>query len=279
MIISGMNDSVMDSWTTRMYAEGLSKRTVTSRVYTLRRIQNDLGKPALSATTHELAQWLARDDIALVTRSVYHTHMRAYYRFTQSEGLRLDDPMTAIRAPKRPKRHPRPVSIDRFHHLVDSANRDREMKAMILLAGYAGLRVSEIARFHSRQLDPHGGIIEVTGKGGSTFMIPAHPDLIAHARRMPRGYWFPSQRARHLGGRTISQRMRLYMLRHGVQGTPHALRHTFATQLLERGADLRVVQELMRHATVATTANYTAITDQRKRDAIRSLGVDEPSAA
>lgn len=145
------------------------------------------------------------------------------------------------------------------------------MKAMILLAALAGFRVAEIARFHSRQFDIAGRMIEVTGKGGNTFMIPAHPDLIAHAKKMPNGYWFPSQRARHIGGRTVSQRMHLHILRCGVQSKPHALRHTFATQLLEQGADLRVVQELMRHASPATTAIYTAITDTRKREAIERL--------
>lgn len=261
---------IFGEWSVRMYAEGLSKRTVKDRVYTMRRLERDLATPALVATTPQLAEWLARDDIATVTRSVYHSHLRAFYRYTQSAGHRADNPMAPIRAARRPKRHPRPISVAQYETLRDTA--DPAMRAMIMLAALAGLRVAEIARFHSRQLDASTGLIEITGKGGSTFLIPAHPDLVAHSRRMPAGYWFPSQRARHIGGRTVSERMRLFMLRHGVQATPHALRHTFATQLLERGADLRVVQELMRHATVATTANYTAITDVRKREAILRIG-------
>lgn len=146
------------------------------------------------------------------------------------------------------------------------------MRAMLLLASRAGLRVAEIARFHGRDIDPYAGTLEVRGKGGTTYTIPAHPDILAHATRMPTGYWFPSQRGEHIGGRVVSERMRLYMLRHGINATPHALRHTFATQLLEGGADLRVVQELMRHSSLTATAIYTAITDDRKREAILRLG-------
>ncbi|WP_439030198.1 tyrosine-type recombinase/integrase [Gordonia terrae] len=266
----------IDTWITHLHAEGKANRTIKDRRIVLYRLESDLGYPVIEANTLDLARWLGRDDLAAVTRSVYHSILTGFFRWAVLNGHRADNPMTPIKAARRPKRHPRPIAAAQLRTLIRNA--DREMLAMLLLAGYAGLRVAEIARFHGRDLDVHTGMIEVRGKGGSTLSIPAHPALVAHASLMPAGFWFPSQRAKHVGGQCVSERMRLYMLRNGVNATPHALRHTFATGLLEAGADLRVVQELMRHATLSTTAIYTAITDQRKREAIERLGIEDDAA-
>ena len=267
----------IDTWITHLHAEGKANRTIKDRRIVLRRLETDLGYPAIEANTLDLARWLGRDDLAAVTRSVYHSILSAFYRWAVLNGHRTDNPMAPIKAARRPKRHPRPIAPGEFRRLLASA--DDEMLAMLILAGYAGLRVAEIARFHGRDLDIHTGMLEVRGKGGATLSIPAHPALTAHATKMPSGYWFPSQRAKHVGGQCVSERIRLYMLRNGVNATPHALRHTFATGLLEAGADLLVVQELMRHATLSTTAIYTAITDDRKREAIARLGCEDDAAA
>ncbi|MEY1677222.1 tyrosine-type recombinase/integrase [Gordonia sp. ABKF26] len=259
----------IDTWITHLHAEGKANRTIKDRRIVLQRLETDLGYPVIEANTLDLARWLGRDDLAPVTRSVYHSILTGFYRWAVLNGYRTDNPMASIKAARRPKRHPRPIAPAEFRRLVGNA--DRDMLAMLILAGYAGLRVAEIARFHGRDLDIHTGMLEVRGKGGATLSIPAHPVIIAHAALMPSGYWFPSQRAKHLGGQCVSERIRLFMLRNGVNATPHALRHTFATGLLEAGADLRVVQELMRHATLSTTAIYTAITDDRKREAVNRL--------
>ncbi|TSD95287.1 hypothetical protein FOS14_18145 [Skermania sp. ID1734] len=83
---------------------------------------------------------------------------------------------------------PRPVTRGQFERLI--ATSDSELRAMCLLQGLAGLRVAEVARFHGNQLDAEAGTLTVTGKGGSTYTLPAHPLILAHARRMPAGYWF-----------------------------------------------------------------------------------------
>ena len=267
----------IDTWITHLHAEGKANRTIKDRRIILHRLETDLGYPVLDANTLDLARWLGRDDLAAVTRSVYHSILTGFYRWAVLNGHRADNPMTPIKAARRPKRHPRPIAAAEYRRLL--ANADDQTRAMLILAGYAGLRVAEIARFHGRDLDVHTGMLEVRGKGGATLSIPAHPALIEHAAKMPLGYWFPSQRAKHVGGQWVSERIRLYMLRNRVNATPHALRHTFATGLLEAGADLRVVQELMRHATLSTTAIYTAITDDRKREAIERLGHEDDTAA
>lgn len=266
-----MTTTLTDTWITHLHAEGKSTRTIKDRRTTLRRLEHDLGYPLIEANTLDLARWLGREELAMVTRSVYHSILNAFFRWAELNGHRTDNPMAPIKAARRPKRHPRPIAPDQFLALVAATDDDPQMRAMLLLAGRAGLRVAEVARFRGRDLDAHAGMLEVRGKGGATLSIPAHPELVAHAAKMPPGYWFPSQRAHHVGGQCVSERLRLFMLRHGVNATPHALRHTFATELLHTGADLRTVQELMRHATLSTTAIYTAITDARKREAIERL--------
>ncbi|UOK18024.1 tyrosine integrase [Gordonia phage Santhid] len=270
---SYMPSRVIDQWTTHLRAEGKANRTVKDRRTTLRRLENDLGAPILGATTGDLAEWLSRDDLAPVTRSVYHSMIVGFFGWAISVGHHPGpNPMDPIRAAKRPRRQPRPLTPVQYRRLLDEAGDDHSMRAMLLLAGMQGLRVHEIARFHSRHLDVEARTLEVVGKGGTSYLLPAAAPVIDHARHMPvSGFWFPSQRAKHLGGRTVSERIHLHMIRARVPGTPHALRHTYGTELVAGGTDLRVAQELLRHSSLQTTAIYVAASDERKRDAITRL--------
>jgi len=252
-------------------AEGKSNRTVLERRSTLRRLERDLGCAAIDAEVEAVTEWLGRPGRTATTIASDLSKLRAFYGWALLAGLRADDPTRWVKAPRRPRRQPRPITDAQFWRLVNDAP-TRELRAMLLLAGLAGLRVHEVARFSGRDLDAEAQTITVTGKGGHRATIPAHPEILAMARRMPRGFWFPSQRDDHLGGRTVSQRLRLHMIRCRVQGTAHALRHYFCTQLVARGADLRVVQELARHSQLSTTALYVGVADTRKRAAIDTLG-------
>ncbi|QOC55902.1 tyrosine integrase [Gordonia phage DirtyBoi] len=267
-----MESKVIENWITHLYAEGKSNRTVKDRRIVLRRFERDIGTPILAANTGQIAAWLGRDDLAPVTRSVYHSILTAFFRWAIAVGLRDDNPVSPIKAAKRPRRQPRPVTPEQYRRLLDGAAGDHPITAMLLLAGLQGLRVHEIARFHSRHLDIEARTLEVTGKGGTSYVLPASQPILDHARNMPQtGFWFPSQRAKHLGGRTVSERIHLHMIRHRVPGTPHCLRHHFGTQLVSNGADLRVAQELLRHSSLQTTAIYVATSDDRKREAIDRL--------
>jgi integrase/recombinase XerD len=269
--VVNLNNSLVTAWETLMYAEGKAKRTVKDRAIVIRRLERDLATPALAATTHQIAEWLARPELAAVTRSVYHSILSTFYAFAVGRGLRPDNPVDGIRAAKRPRRQPRPITRVQFDRLLESA--DSDMRAMLLLGGLAGLRVHEIARFRGRHIDPEARTLDVTGKGGAMYVLPAHDAIIRHAGSMPNGYWFPSPHGRHVGGRTVSERIRLHMIRNRVPGTPHCLRHFYGTELVNGGADLRVAQELLRHSSLQTTAIYVQASDSRKRDAIDRLGL------
>lgn len=268
----GNPSSTLNDWRSSMIASGLARRTIAERIRTLTRFESDMAVPVLAADHFQIADWISGRDVSASTMSSYHSMLKAFFSWAQTAALRADQPMAKIKAPRRPKRSPRPISHAAFERLLEAAHGDDTLTAMLLLAGYQGLRVSEVARMDGRLIDPEARTILTFGKGGTELINPVHPRVLAQARRMPRGFWFPSQRGRHLGGRTVSQRIRLHMIACRVPGTPHALRHYFCTQLVERGADLRVVQELARHSQLSTTAAYVATTDARKRAALEMLG-------
>ena len=262
-------------WIAVQFAEGKTRRTVLERRQTLVHLERDIASPAIEATADQVAAWVGRDpgERSAFTIGSDLSKLRAFYRWCLQAGLRTDDPTAYIRPPRRPRTVPRPITDEQFWRLDAQAAGDQSLRAMVRLAGLAGLRVHEVGRFHGTDLDWQSKTITVTGKGGHRSVIPAQAAILEIARRMPwLGYWFPSQRSSHVGGRTVSQHIRLHMIRCRVPGTPHCLRHYFGTELVARGADIRVVQELMRHAQLNTTAIYVAVADTRKRTAIDMLG-------
>jgi site-specific recombinase XerD len=147
---------------------------------------------------------------------------------------------------------------------------------MCLLAAYQGLRVHEIAKMHGRDVDLGGALLRVSGKGGVVAELPLHSEVERAALTMPRSsWWFSSTFApdRPIQGRTVTTHISTAMRRAGVAGVPHSLRHWHATALLRGGTDIRTVQTLMRHASLATTQVYLEVTDEDRRAAVLRLPV------
>ena len=147
---------------------------------------------------------------------------------------------------------------------------------MIVLAAYAGLRVHEIAKIRSRDYDSVTGQLTVEGKGGYIDVVPLHPEVrkaIRTADLPAVGWWFPSyvKPGQHVSSRDVGNTITAAFARIGATVTAHQLRHSFATYLLESGIDLRTVQVLMRHRSVATTAIYTRISMEQQRQAVEQL--------
>ena len=155
---------------------------------------------------------------------------------------------------------------------------------MILLATYAGLRVHEVAKFSGSDIDWDNMSMVVEGKGGKTAYLPVHPAIAAEASRFPvQGPWFPAYGHKGtVSAKAVSKAIKSAMTRAGVTGKPHMLRHYYASAMLRNGANLRVVQQLMRHESVATTQIYTLVTSDEMRKAVNTLQSptnDEPFAA
>lgn len=182
--------------------------------------------------------------------------------------------MIKVGAVKQPKRKPRPVADEHLITLLKT-NMHHRTRVMILLATLAGLRCIEIAAFRGENIDLPRGRMLILGKGGNEKWVPIHPILAATAETMPaRGWWFPSNSKRpghHVHRKSVSQSVGDAFRRANIPGSAHPLRHWYATTLLEDGADVRVVQELMRHGSITSTQQYTGVTDIRMRAAIEKL--------
>jgi integrase/recombinase XerC len=219
--------------------------------------------------------------------------LRSFFRFLVREGQREADPSVGIPAPRAARRLPRPLAVDDCHVLAEAlakAPREGERaragrgalrdRALVELLYGAGIRVGELVALDVRDIDLHRGDVRVWGKGGKERVVPL-PAAARHAlaeylqqRRRPGVLsepLFPSLRAkkgempRRLDPRDVRRILRRRADRAGVvdRVSPHRLRHSYATHLLDMGADLRAIQELLGHASLSSTQKYTAVSADR----------------
>lgn len=269
--------SLLTEWQAWQRAAGLSERTITERTGTLNHLSTFLERDLSALTAGGIIMFLGRKGIGPASRATYHASIRSFCAWAVEVGYYVQNPADKTPSPKRPKNTPRPVAAAQLGAILKVAHRPKT-RMMVLLAALAGLRVHEIAKLQGQDIDLDTGALTVTGKGGTTQVIPLHPLLIDMARGFPReGYWFTTYKGnkeRTTGpilpsavGTTIGRAME----RAKVHGTPHQLRHWYGTALLEQGVDLRTVQELMRHESIASTQIYTKVSDVRRRAAINLL--------
>lgn len=249
---------MLTQWRAWQQSQGLSERTISEREYTLKHLSRLNSIDLKDVTPDMIIAYCARPELSQVSRASYHATFRAFYKWAHKTGKTVTDPTLATPSPKRPRSQPRPLQTAHVNRLLQVVNRKRT-RAMIILATYAGLRVHEIAKFRGE--DINGEIITVTGKGGKTAMIPAHDAVLQTAEQFPHGYWFPSYTGDlpHITSKGASQAIKSVMKRAGLNTKPHQLRHWYATELLDSGVDIRVVKDLMRHESIATTEIYTRV--------------------
>lgn len=210
--------------------------------------------------------------------------LRQFCRFLVRDGYIDTDPTASVAMPKIGKHIPVFLSIDEVFALIEEpAPNDRfQLRdvAILELLYSSGMRVSEISKCDLDTLDFQQGMVIVVGKGQKERLIPVGNQaldavqnylplrLSLIAAKLKRGHshtedpLFLNSRGGRLSSRSIERMVAAYGVRAGipVPVTPHALRHSFATHLLEMGADLRVVQELLGHASLSTTQKYTHLT-------------------
>ncbi|MGI8928029.1 MAG: tyrosine-type recombinase/integrase [Candidatus Limnocylindrales bacterium] len=256
----------------------------------------DWGSPPRLLIRGYLAELAARP---LSRRSVSSrvAALRSFYRYARREGLVNGDPWSAALTPRLPRRLPQVLCVADVERLIDEADTANDRRALALrdiavveTAYAAGLRVSELAAARLADLDLGRGELRVMGKGRKervtllggpacaaldAYLTYGRPALRTAATAVGAnddpGVIFLNSRGGAIGVRGLRYRLDRLMVRAGLPSgaSPHTLRHSFASHLLEGGADLRVVQELLGHESLGTTQIYTHVSPQRLRSAYR----------
>lgn len=268
-----MDDHLLTKWTVAMRGAGRSERTCIEREQTIARISKDTETPAHLFTTDQLSEWFANLTVSTNSRATYMAQIRAWQTWLVLQGVRDDDPTVRMIQPRAEKGRARPITTAQLERVLSAQLRKRT-RTMVLLAAYQGFRVHEVAKFRGEDLDLISMKIDVDGKGGKRCRLPLHPVIAVEAAKYPRrGFWFPAQsnRFQPMNRSSACDTIRRAMHRAGVNASGHNLRHWYGTELRKSGADLRVVQELLRHANLATAEIYTEVDRGELHDAINLL--------
>lgn len=271
-VVDSTTEALLRRWELSLQAEGARPNTVELRIQTVRVMARHAGRGVLVITTDEIRAWLA-GYVNPNTKSTHYSSARGMFRFLSAEGLRVDNPVDAIRAPRVPRGMPRPCKTSDLERLL--ALPDPQVHAMVTLAAFQGLRAGEVAAIRGEDFDVEGDCLRVLGKGGVWAVLPIHPRVVELAAHWPRsGFWFPTDRRAegHIHSQMVSLKVRAACEDAGVPlHGAHPLRHWFATHLVRNGADLRTTQTLMRHASLATTQRYVEVADETRRAAMLRL--------
>ncbi|MBV1706126.1 MAG: site-specific tyrosine recombinase XerD [Hyphomicrobiales bacterium] len=227
--------------------------------------------------------------------------LRQFHQFLRAEGLRDDDPALVIEGPRRAAAAPKNLSPDEVERLLgvaaeglDDPQRSRHermracrMALLLELVYSTGLRVSELMALPKAALRASAGLVAVTGKGGRERLVPVSDRaralagtyleaLASAAPGLAGARWlFPSDsESGHMTRQAFARDLKVVASAAGLDArkiSPHVLRHAFASHLLQNGADLRVVQELLGHADITTTQIYTHVLDERTKAMVRDL--------
>lgn len=267
---------------------GVSPRTLLNYQADLLNYLRFLGKSSkdpLHANRDDITDYLwQRKSLGLAATSLarYMASLRAFYRFLIGEELIAKDPAALLQSPRKPERLPRYLTVDEVSRLISSVRGQEtkavRLRAMLEIMYAAGLRVGELTGLKLEQLDLKVGYVRVMGKGGKERIVPIgeRAKFAAEAYLERRPETAASIKALFLsnkgGAMSSVQFWRLIRAAAKAAGitkpvTPHTLRHSFASHLVQNGADLRAVQEMLGHSSISTTQIYTHVGKSHLQDA------------
>jgi integrase/recombinase XerC len=202
--------------------------------------------------------------------------LRSFFQYLVREGIIPRNPAKGVASPKRERYIPRALTVDEMFRLLDAPDRSDPPglrdRAILELLYSSGIRVGELIQLNCDDVEWELGIVKVLGKGNKERIVPIGSKAIEALRDALRGRGssaaqggthplFVNARGGRLTDRSVRRIVETYAKRCGLGGniTPHALRHSFATHLLDAGADLRDIQELLGHVSLSTTQKYTHV--------------------
>ncbi|AHL22661.1 site-specific tyrosine recombinase/integron integrase [Thermococcus nautili] len=265
-------DEVIEEFETYLDLEGKSPNTIRMYSYYVRRYLEWGGALNARSALRFLAR-LRREGYSNRSLNLVVQALRAYFRF---EGH--DEEAEKLKPPKVPRSLPKALTREEVKRLLSVIPPTRKRDRLIVLLLYgAGLRVSELVNLKKSEVDLERGIIVVRGgKGAKDRVVPIPEFLVEEIRSYletrsdSSEYLLVEERRKNkdrLSTKTVWYLLKKYGKRAGVEVTPHRLRHSFATHMLERGVDIRAIQELLGHSNLSTTQIYTKVTVEHLRKA------------
>lgn len=230
--------------------------------------------------------WLSEQEYAKTTIARRIAAVRTWFKFLCRQGTVNANPADGLRAPRQDKKLPHFLSEDAIQRLLQAPPADHPLglrdRAILEILYSAGLRVSELTGLNLGDIDLDAGVATIRGKGKKERLaflgdeslaalkhwLPARNSLLAENLARKTDAVFLNKNGTRLTSRSVGRLLEKYLTQAGLdpRTSPHTLRHSFATHLLDRGADIRSVQELLGHSSLATTQIYTHVTTQRLKE-------------
>jgi len=277
-------EPLIDTFLDALWAErGLSRNTLKSYRYDLGRLaahQREHGADLCSASRDDLLRFLAGElQAGRSPRSLsrYLSGFRQFYRWLLRDGRIRRDPTALIESPKLGRGLPKALSEDQVTRLLEAPDPETPIglrdRTMLELMYASGLRVSELIELELQNVNLNQGVVRVVGKGGKERLVPLGEEALSWLQRYLKAarpglmgaascpQMFVTARRKGMTRQAFWHGIRKYAQVAGIRQpvSPHMLRHSFATHLLNHGADLRVVQLLLGHSDLSTTQIYTHI--------------------
>jgi integrase/recombinase XerD len=268
--------------------KGLSKNTIEAYSHGLNRFMEHLKEKNLREWT-EVSKFdvkafllsLKRRGLSMKTVVRNLAAIRTFFKFLVQEGILEANPIEEVESPKVSKTLPKILSLKEVELLLEQPNPETPLgirdRAMLEVLYATGMRVSELMRLPMNQINLEGGFVVLFGKGSKERMVPLGSEAmkwvtlyletvrqkLAKERESP--FLFINRSGKGMSRQRFWKNLKTFGQRAGIRKriTPHLLRHSFASHLLERGADLRSVQMMLGHVDISTTQIYTHVTGER----------------
>lgn len=268
--LPGVDVDAIDDYVLEMRRRGLAAGTISKRQRCLEMLDDE--HPLDVVTSEEIQAFLDRRDLNARSRYGWLSHLSMFFEWATANEHVERNPTARLTRPKMRRLVPDPTP----EHEVDAAieNGTPLLAAWVTLMAYAGLRCCEVASLRGEYIDRAAGTLRVVGKGDKPRVIPMHPKVAAVLVDAPfvGTVFINSATGTAFAPQQVSRFVGMHLRACGcTHKRAHRLRHRFASQLLESGADIATVGELLGHESLDTTRSYAAVSMRRMREAVRLI--------